>query len=142
MPRGRALANRRERSGARSHPWYVRSVDSTLVAELIPVVAILTTFGMPVAIVYVVKYFKYRHRELEAELEARRMLSERDKAQLEVRIERLESVLLAGARAPLPQQQLAPPVAQQQPVPELYEPPPLPEGAWLPGTPGKREPTR
>ena len=103
----------------------------------------IATFGMPVAIVYVVKYFKFRHRELEAELEARRMVSERDKVQLEARIERLESVLLAGAQISRAQQpQLAPPVPQQRPLPELYQPPPLPEGAGPPGAPGKREPTR
>ena len=89
-------------------------MDPRVVAEIVPVIALLATFGMPVAIVFVVNHFKYKNRELAAELEARRMLSERDKAELSARIERLENVLL-GARA----QQLAPlqaPAALPEPI--------------------------
>jgi hypothetical protein len=76
------------------------AVDPRVVAEIVPVIALIATFGMPVAIVFVVKHFKFKSRELEAEIEVRRMLSDRDKAELAARIERLENVLLGGARAP------------------------------------------
>ncbi len=94
-------------------------MDSNVIGELIPIVAILATFGCPVGIVFVLKHFAFKHRELEAELEARKMLSNRDRAELEKRIERLESVVMgarvAGAVAPL-----APASASSA----LYEPPP------------------
>ncbi len=86
-------------------------MDPKIIAEIVPAIAIVFTFGMPVAIVFVVNHFKYKNRELEAELEARRLLSERDKAELSARIERLENVLLGGAR---PAAQVAAP--QQAPA--------------------------
>ena len=111
-------------------------MDQSVIQSLMPAVAMVATFGMPVAIVFIVKHFKYRDRELEAELEARRMLSERDKAQLEARIERLENALFA--RLPAATAPVAPQVEGRE---SLYEPPPLPplEGR---GEPGKRDPTR
>ena len=111
-------------------------VDPHLAEQFVPIIALIVTFGAPVSIVFLLKYFKYRHRELEAELEARRMLSERDKAQLEARIERLENALFA--RLPAATAPVAPQVEGRE---SLYEPPPLPplEGR---GEPGKRDPTR
>ena len=96
-------------------------MDPKVIAEIVPVIALIATFGMPVAIVFVVNHFKYKNRELEAELEARRLLSERDKTELLARIERLENVLLGGARP-------AAQVAQQGPA---ALPAPLPD---FPGT--------
>lgn len=92
-------------------------MDADALSQLIPMVAILATFGMPVGITFVVKHFKYKHRELEAELEARKMLSDRDRAELEKRIERLESVVM-GARAPGPA-----PLMPASSSSALYEPP-------------------
>ena len=87
---------------------------------IIPAIAMLTTFGMPVAIIFVVQHFKYKNKELEAELEARRLLSDRDKAELSARVERLENVLLGGAR-PLAQAQVAAPAALPAPLPDFPE---------------------
>ena len=86
-------------------------MDPKVIAEIVPVFAIAFTFGMPVAIVFVINHFKYKNRELEAELEARRLLSERDKTELSARIERLENVLLGGAR-PVAQPQMGAPLLQ------------------------------
>jgi hypothetical protein len=100
-------------------------VDPKVIAELIPGIAMLAVFGMPVAIVFVRSHFKYKNRELDAELEARRMLSERDKSELLARIERLENVLLGGARpaaqaaAPLPA--VAAPAALPAALPDFPE---------------------
>ncbi len=93
-------------------------MDADALSQLIPIVAILATFGMPVGIVFVVKHFKFKHLELEAELEARKLLSERDRTELEKRIERLESVVM-GARAVAVPAPLMPASSSSA----LYEPP-------------------
>jgi serine/threonine-protein kinase len=60
--------------------------------------AIIFTFGMPIAIVYIVKYYKYREKELALrerqgasykQLEA----AEKEKKQLEQRVQNLESIV-------------------------------------------------
>ena len=61
-----------------------------LAHDLVPIVAILSTFGFPVAIVFVFKWFKLRERELQVDAESRRDMN----AALESRVQRLESVLL------------------------------------------------
>lgn len=139
-----------------------------LFKELIPIVSIIAAVGAPVLIVFVVQHFKLRNRELQAEVESRRLLGERDKAYLESRIERLEQILMSqGGRGPWAPQQLSPPDATASapallaagtgqippspsgPVegrptlanPGLFEPPPVPADA--PAAPGrKRAPTR
>jgi hypothetical protein len=93
-------------------------VDPTVIRGLEGPLAIVCTFGMPALIVFLVQHFKYRNRELEAELEARRMLNDRDKAELSARIERLENVILGGARVPA---QVAPPAALPSPLPDFPE---------------------
>ena len=105
-------------------------MDPDIVGQLIPLVAIVSTFGMPVGIVFLVKHFKYKQLELDAELQARKLISERDRAELEKRIERLESVIMgANSRPPLESNarftNVAGPVAVQA-APEragLYEAP-------------------
>jgi hypothetical protein len=92
-------------------------MDAAILEQIQPIIAVLAVFGMPVGIVFVVKRFKFKHRELEAELEARKMISERDRAELEKRIERLESVVM-GARAPGPA-----PLLPASSSSALYEPP-------------------
>jgi hypothetical protein len=95
-------------------------MDSELIHQFVPIVAIIMTFGLPVGIVFVTKYFAFKHRELEAELEARKMLSERDRVELEKRIERLESVVM-GVRV---QQQGIPSLLPPHSTSALHEPPP------------------
>ncbi len=73
-------------------------MDPNIIGNFIPIIAILAVFGCPVGCLFVLKHFSFKHRELEAELEARKLLSARDRAELEKRIERLESVVM-GARA-------------------------------------------
>ena len=61
-----------------------------LARNLVPIVAILSTFGFPVAIVFVFKWFKLREKELQVDAESRRDLS----SNLEARVQRIESILL------------------------------------------------
>jgi hypothetical protein len=110
-------------------------MTAEMLANLIPMIAMLTVFGMPVAIVFTVMHFRFRHRELEAELEMRRMIAQQQGTQLQARVERLESVLLS--------QQPAQAAALPAPLPadaSLYEPPPL--AAAEPQAAGKREAER
>ena len=44
-------------------------MNSEMLANMIPIVAILATFGFPPAIVFIIKYFKLKHRELDIEAE-------------------------------------------------------------------------
>lgn len=61
---------------------------------LIPIVAILATFGFPVALVFVFKYFKLKDRELQLEADAQKWVREQHQL-LESRVQRLESVVLS-----------------------------------------------
>jgi hypothetical protein len=68
-----------------------------IASSLIPITAILCTFGCPVAIVFLFKWFKLRERELQVDAESRRDIN----AALEARVQRLESVLLQLDSHPL-----------------------------------------
>jgi len=68
-------------------------MSSDMIAALIPIVSVLAVFGFPVAIVFVIKYFKLKERELALESESRQR-SERQQLAIEQRVERLEEVLL------------------------------------------------
>lgn len=112
-------------------------MDPDLVKTLIPIVAIVSVFGFPVLVTWVVQHYRFKHKELQADLEARKALGERDRAYLEARIDRLEQALLRVAG-------LAPPADKQAqggalPDPGLFEPPPA---AGDPAAPPKRDPTR
>src|SRR3982750_3619323 len=61
---------------------------------LVPSIAILATFGMPVAIIWLVKHFKLRNRELDLEAQLHGK-------ELELRLKTLE-VRQAAMEAPLP----------------------------------------
>jgi hypothetical protein len=77
---------------------------------LIPIVAILATFGFPVALVFVFKWFKLRDRELQLDADLRKEAN----AALEARMQRVESILLQlepHLRAP-PELMQAPPDRQ------------------------------
>ena len=58
---------------------------------LIPVVAILTTFGFPVALLFTWKWFKLKEHELQVDAELRKTSGQA----LEARVQRLESVIFA-----------------------------------------------
>ena len=96
---------------------------------LIPIVAIIATFGFPVGIIYVWKFFKLKEKELLVDAEVRKTAG----AALEQRVQRLESIILAldsdlraklGA-APLRAELMEPPPARQQveqPGPSIGDP--------------------
>jgi hypothetical protein len=65
-------------------------MNDNMMEMLIPIVAILSTFGFPVAMVFIFKWFKLRERELQVDSDFRKESS----ASLEARVQRLESVLL------------------------------------------------
>ena len=75
-----------------------------LVMYMVPVVAILATFGAPVAIVWMVKHFKLRHRELDLEAQLHGKELELRLRTLEARQAAVETALtVIGARpAPAP----------------------------------------
>ncbi len=66
-------------------------MSADMLQMLIPIVAILAVFGMPVCLVYVWKFFKLKERELTIDAELRRSSGQA----LEQRVQRLESVILA-----------------------------------------------
>ena len=66
-------------------------MNTALVEQLIPIIAILATFGFPVALVFVWKWFKLKDRELTMDSEMRKTAGQA----LEARVQRLESVILA-----------------------------------------------
>ena len=62
-----------------------------LLEMLVPIVAIVTTFTFPVALVFTFKWFKLKERELQVDAELRRTSGQA----LETRVQRLESIILA-----------------------------------------------
>ena len=97
-------------------------MSSEMLAALIPIVSVLAVFGFPVAIVFVIKYFKLKERELALEADSRER-SQRQQLAIEQRVERLEGVLLSldhDVRARLGIEQPAAPLPSR---PELLEGP-------------------
>src|SRR5207244_8582448 len=97
-------------------------MSSEMIQALIPIVAVLAVFGFPVAIVFVLKYFKLKERELALEVETRER-SQRQQLAIEQRVERLEGVLLSldhDVRARLGIEQPATPLPAR---PDLLEGP-------------------
>ena len=66
-------------------------MTADLLQMLIPIVAIVTTFTFPVALVFTFKWFKLKERELQVDAELRRTSGQA----LESRVQRLESIILA-----------------------------------------------
>ncbi|TMB06553.1 MAG: hypothetical protein E6J64_07880 [Deltaproteobacteria bacterium] len=98
-------------------------MSSEMIQALIPIVSVLAVFGFPVAIVFVLKYFKLKERELAIEVESRER-SQKQQLAIEQRVERLEGVLLSldhDVRARLGIEQSVAPLPSR---PELLEAPP------------------
>jgi len=98
-------------------------MSSEMIQALIPIVSVLAVFGFPVAIVFVLKYFKLKERELALEAESRER-TQKQQVAIEQRVERLEGVLLSldhDVRARLGIEQPAAPLSSR---PELLEAPP------------------
>ncbi len=66
-------------------------MDAHILEALIPIVAILATFGFPVGLVFVWKWFKLKDKELQIDSELRMKAGDA----LEQRVQRLESIILA-----------------------------------------------
>lgn len=71
--------------------YYGDTMDASILEMLIPIVAIVTTMGLPVALVFVFKWFKLKERELQLDGELRKTAGQA----LESRVQRLESIILA-----------------------------------------------
>jgi hypothetical protein len=88
---------------------------SILMNGLAPVLGALVCLGMPVAIVFTVKHFKLRHRELELEAELHGKQTQARLAAIEARLGTLETALGALVHGP---------AASLQDRLSLLEPPP------------------
>src|SRR5205823_13830531 len=89
---------------------------SIIMHGLGPAIAALGIFAMPVAIIYMIKHFKLRHRELELEAELHGKQTQLRLQALEARLGALEAAL--GA--------LGPARSSAQERTALLEPPPVP----------------
>jgi hypothetical protein len=90
------------------------NLSADMLGALVPIVSTIAGIGMPIAIVFIVMHFRFRHRELAADLEARKLWSEKERALLEARVARLENALFQrGATPALPDRSLmeAPPAS-------------------------------
>ena len=107
-------------------------------------VVTLITLGMPVAIVFIVKWFKLKNRELELDSEHQKKWTEEQRRQLEQRVQALETAMQAtlqiiAPRVPAPAPQGIPPLpTQAQQFAQVAEGPPL-AAPGDPGLPGRRE---
>ena len=105
---------------------------------LIPILTTLIALGMPVAIVFIVKYFTLKHRELDLDAEHQKKWTEEQRRQLEHRVASLENamqtVLQIATRLPAaPPLGLGAMVTPQQLVQAGAEGPPLaPPGQAFP----------
>jgi hypothetical protein len=66
-------------------------MNAAMLELLIPIIAILVTFGFPVALVFTLKWFKLKDKELQLEADMRKTSGQA----LESRVQRLESIILA-----------------------------------------------
>jgi hypothetical protein len=101
--------------------------DATI--YLIPIVAIIMTMGLPIALVFIFKWFKLKERELQLDADLRKTAGQA----LESRVQRLESIILAldsDLRAKL----------SAPPHPELMESPGAPEAGQVRELPGRVKP--
>ena len=75
---------------------------AVLMKGLAPVLVALIVLGMPAVIVFTVKHFKLRHRELELEAEVHGKQTQARLAAVEARLGTLETALGVLARGPVP----------------------------------------
>jgi|SRR4051812_12676065 hypothetical protein len=106
---------------------------AVLMNGLAPVLGALICLGMPAVIVFTVKHFKLRHRELELEAELHGRQTQARLSALEARLGTLETALGALVRSPSP--------ASLQDRMSMLEPPASPAEAPAESDP-KRQRTR
>src|SRR6267154_6454845 len=75
---------------------------AVLMNGLAPVLGALIVLGMPAVIVFTVKHFKLRHRELDLEAELHGKQTQARLAAIEARLGTLETALGALVRGPVP----------------------------------------
>ena len=75
---------------------------AVLMKGLAPVLVALIVLGMPAVIVFTVKHFKLRHRELELEAEVHGKQTQARLAAVEARLGTLETALGVLVRGPVP----------------------------------------
>ena len=86
-----------------------------LAKALVPIFAVLIVFGMPVVILFTLKHFKLRHRELELEAEMHGKQTQTRLASIEARLGVIESALGAIARGqPLLQERMSTPESPER----------------------------
>src|SRR5947208_3916871 len=71
-----------------------------LAKALVPIFAVLIVFGMPAVIIFTLKHFKLRHRELELEAELHGKQTQARLSSIEARLGVIESALGAIGRNP------------------------------------------
>ena len=69
-------------------------MEPAILEGLIPIVAIVFGVGFIPAIIFILRYFRLRERELQLEADAQRW-AEKNYTALEMRVQRLETVLLS-----------------------------------------------
>jgi Tfp pilus assembly protein FimT len=95
-------------------------MNAEMLQIFIPIVAILAVFGFPVALIFTLKWYKLKDRELQLEADYRKTSGQA----LESRVQRLESIILAldaDVRSRLD--------SGQAPRSELFEAPATGEGS-------------
>ena len=70
-------------------------MDKASLEVLMPVLATLIVFAMPVAIVFITRYFKLKHHELDIEAELQKKWTEESRRQTEARLASLENAMQA-----------------------------------------------
>jgi hypothetical protein len=101
---------------------------TALAEALVPAFGVLVCFGLPVALVFTVKHFKLRHRELDLEAELDGKQTQARLAAIEARLSTLETALGALVRGPaseLPRERLSllePPASPSEAAAESPDP--------------------
>jgi len=80
--------------------WIPLHAALAILMRAYPILGILICLGMPAVIVFTVKHFKLRHRELELEAELHGNQTQARLAAVEARLGTLETALGALVRAP------------------------------------------
>ena len=96
---------------------------AVLMNGLAPVLGALICLGMPVLIVFTVKHFKLRHRELDLEAELHGKQTQARLAAIEARLGTLETALGALVRLPAPSSPLNERLSLLEPPPSSSEEP-------------------
>lgn len=109
-----------------------------MLERLIPIVSVLAVFGMPVAIVFMTKYFKLRNRELEVEADLQKKWTEESRRQLEARVASLENAVNAVLQIVAPRSQ-QPTQEQLARMAQLAEGPPQATPDTAAAATGQRE---